>query len=445
MKKGEITAFLSLIFVLLLAFILAMTESAAIQTSKNQKRLDVDRAVFSVFAEYQKDLLEEYEIFAFDSTYGTGVFDETKIIRRLSYYGSMEISQEITDIQYLTDNQGQAFREQILAYMEEKSGISLMRDLTGLSSQWEERETEGKEISDQLDEVLITESELLPEESESLVTARAGGTLSLILPRDFTLSAKSISSGEMVSGRSLNAGRGSLPARAGTDGLDEKLLIEQYVIDHFGNALEQKGENRSLDYELEYLIGGKESDVENLRSVANKLLFFRFAMNYAFLLTDTEKRSEAETAAAVVAAVLLQPEAAEAICQILLLLWSFGESVMDLRALMSGKRAAFVKNAENWQLSLASLFSPDTWNGSREAQDTEGGMTYVQYLQILLFLTDSDTLTMRLLDRVEQNLRIEKGVEYFRADYCVTKLRLNNTADIWNGITYCFPLYYGYL
>ena len=39
-EKGEVTAFLSLIFVLLVSFILAMTESATIQMSKNQKRLE---------------------------------------------------------------------------------------------------------------------------------------------------------------------------------------------------------------------------------------------------------------------------------------------------------------------------------------------------------------------------------------------------------------------
>lgn len=61
-KKGEITAFLSLVFVLLLSFILAMMESAQIQTAKNRKRLDVDRAVYSLFGEYQKELLEEYDV-----------------------------------------------------------------------------------------------------------------------------------------------------------------------------------------------------------------------------------------------------------------------------------------------------------------------------------------------------------------------------------------------
>lgn len=52
MKKGEITAFLSLIFVLLLSFIGAIIESASIQISKSYARGNVDQAIHSVFAEY---------------------------------------------------------------------------------------------------------------------------------------------------------------------------------------------------------------------------------------------------------------------------------------------------------------------------------------------------------------------------------------------------------
>ena len=57
MKRAEITAFLSLIFVLMMSFILAIAESAVIQTSKNYARMEADRAVFSFFGEYQKELL----------------------------------------------------------------------------------------------------------------------------------------------------------------------------------------------------------------------------------------------------------------------------------------------------------------------------------------------------------------------------------------------------
>lgn len=445
MKRGEITAFLSLIFVLLVSFILAMVESASIQTAKNQKRLDVDRAVFSLFGEYQKELLEEYEVFAIDSTYETGQYEEDQILNRLSYYGSMGIQQEIADIQFLTDNGGQAFREQVLAFMETRSGIGLVQDLTGLAARWEEQQIEGQAVAEQLDQTLAQNGELLPEEAESLLSAKNSGILALVLPKSFSLSSKSVHLSEQVSRRSRNTGRGSFPARAGTDGVEGKLLFEQYILEHFGSAVEIKSEARSLDYEIEYLLCGKESDAENLKTVVSQLLLFRFAVNSMYLMSDAQKQGEAETMALTISIMILQPEAVEIIKQLLLLLWSFGESVMDMRALLSGKKVPIMKNAENWQMQLSSLFTLGASEDELEGADSESGLDYTQYMQILLFLKNDTELTMRTLDRGEENIRMEKGLEFFQADACVTKLKVQNTADIWNGCTYTFPVYYGYL
>lgn len=449
-KKGEITAFLSLIFVLLVSFILAMVESASIQTVKNQKRLDVDRAIFSLFGEYQKNLLEEYQVFALDSTYESGEYEEGLLLDRMAYYGSMGITQEITDIQLLTDNNGQAFREQVIKYMESKTGITLVQNLTGLASRWEEREIQGEEMSEQLEEVLSENeeslSDLLPEEAGGELTVSKGAILSLVLPSDFQLSGKTIRPEEQVSGRTCRTGRGSFPERSGsTGGVEEKLLFEQYFMEKFSNAMEQKGENRNLDYEVEYILCGKESDAENLKSVVYQLLMFRFASNYAYLMSDTAKQGEAEAMAATASILLVNPELEPMIKQLILILWSFGESIMDLRSLLSGKKIAFTKKAENWQLQLSGLFKLGKTEDTLEGKDDENGLTYQQYLHILTFIKGDTRLTMRTLDRVEQNLIQEKELSFFRADACVTKIKLQNTADIWNGMNYTFPVYYGYL
>ena len=118
---------------------------------------------------------------------------------------------------------------------------------------------------------------------------------------------------------------------------------------------------------------------------------------------------------------------------------------MDLRSLLSGKKVAFFKSAKDWQLQLNSLFRLGSEEDGMQGADSENGMDYGQYLQILLFLQKDSELTMRTLDRVEQNLKLEQGLEFFRVDACITKMKLQNTAEIWNGCTYTFPTYYGYL
>jgi len=45
MKRAEITAFLSLVFILLVTFIVSITDAASIQAAKNYRRADAVRAM----------------------------------------------------------------------------------------------------------------------------------------------------------------------------------------------------------------------------------------------------------------------------------------------------------------------------------------------------------------------------------------------------------------
>ena len=125
-KKGEVTAFLSLIFLLLISFSVSIMEAASIQMAKNYRRTDMDRAIESVFAEYRKELLEEFDVFAFDAGYETGDYNEEKIEERLSYYGASGMEQEIQRIRFLTDSSGQEFYEQAIRYVQHKYGLDFL-------------------------------------------------------------------------------------------------------------------------------------------------------------------------------------------------------------------------------------------------------------------------------------------------------------------------------
>ena len=454
LKRGEITAFLSLIFVLLISFITAMLESTMLQVSKNQKRLDADRALFSIFGEYQKQLLEEYEILAIDGSYGTKTCKEENLLNRMRYFGTVGMEHDVEGIQYVTDLNGSAFREQVLDYMEQTYGISIVRDLAGMTGVWEEQELKGEEIKRQdaewnqeLEDVLEEGESMLPAEENPLPNVadlKQSNILNLVLPEGYQVSNKQIVPGEQPGGRQLRSGRGSFYTRQGMDGLEERLLFHEYLLKKFSNAVEAKGENRSLSYEIEYMIGEKASDMENLESAVKKLLGVRFGINYLYLQTDTAKQAEAETLALTLSTLAALPAVAEIVKQVLIAAWAFGESIVDLRALMSGKKTALIKNSENWQLSLSSLMTLGTGEDVQDGMDVEGGLTYTDYLRILLFLKDENTLTMKALDRIEQNLKLEKGNPDFRIDSCVVKLRLQNKAVIREELTYEFPAYFGY-
>ena len=463
MKRAEITVFLSMVFILIVSFILGIFEITVVHTAKNLSRLETDRAVFSIFGEYQKELLEEYHIFAIEGSYGTGDYTEDRLTARMHYYETGETDHEVTDIQFLTDNRGQAFREQVTAYMEECYGIGLIRDFTGLTAEWEEESIRGEQVLEEENRLLDQFEEMKAEAGthDSEVSAfeqiDKSGILAAVMPQDMELSGRKIDPGSQPSRRALNTGRGSFPARAGLDGIEERLLFNEYILQNFTNAAahstsDQKKQeespsetdNRSLAYEVEYILSGKPSDKENLESVLMKIFLVRIALNYAFLLENSGKQAEAETAAVAISILLLIPEGTEIVKQLILLAWAAGESTADIRSLLSGNKTALIKTDDNWQTSLSDLISLGNSGTESEGEDMPGGISYEDYLRGFLFLMNQEDAAMRSLDRIEENLACRYGMKFFRADHCVTKVKIKNTAVIFGNLTYTYPVYFGY-
>lgn len=94
---------------------------------------------------------------------------------------------------------------------------------------------------------------------------------------------------------------------------------------------------------MEYILGGKNSDRENLKSVAAKLLLIRQGVNMAHLLADGGKRIQLETLSLAIASSFLVPPAAAVIEAALLVCWAFAESVLDVRELFAGGHVPLVK------------------------------------------------------------------------------------------------------
>lgn len=451
--RGEITVFLSLIFVLLVSFIGSMVQSADLQVGKNKRRAVMDRAIYSVFGEYQKELLEDYELFAIEGSYETGSYSEEKLLERLNYYGADSLESEITGIQYLTDNQGQAFQEQVITYMRDYSGIELASDLIGSSQSWSQQEIDGsksQETSEKTDtdlEKMLSENETqLPAEDnpiQAVAAAKQSPLLTLIMPKERTVSNKAITIDATVSHRSLQTGRGTFQRKNDTDSVLSNLFFGEYLLRQFKNASESDSQ-AALDYEVEYLIAGKESDTQNLESVARRILLFRMGINYLYLQTDVEKQAEAEAMAATLATLAALPVATEIVKQAILAAWSYGESIMDLRTLLRGGKTPLIKTKETWQLSLGSLGKLGTAEDASEGSGGESGISYQDYLRILLFLQEKNQCSMRALDLIEQNMQKEYGLSFFQADHCVTGIQLQSSTTFERGITYEFPTYFAY-
>lgn len=451
MVKGEITVFLSLVFLLLLTLVGALLESASIQLAKNERRADAGRAVESAFAEYQKDLLERYGIFAIEGSYESGTMSEENILNRLSFYGAENIETEIAAIRYLTDQNGKEFLRQAVEYEKMKTGAAAIENLTGKVSEWKEQELkaneygkENIETSKELDQMLESEKEELPAENNPLadiVDIQAQALLNLVSPEGFMLSSKAVKSEETVSNRKLRQGYGTMKEK--DNGAGDTIFFNLYLIDKFGNAANKK-KNTVLDYEMEYLLGGKASDKDNLEYVIGRIRILRFAVNYGYLLTDTDMQMEVDTLATTLSAVFLSPEIGPVIKHALLLAWAYGESLTDVKTLLAGKKVPAVKSKESWNLTLDGLLELAKNRSIPEGKETEEGNSYEQYLQMMLVLKSKEELSMRALDLVEMNLRSGMEKTFFRADACVSGADFDMTCYLRRGIRYQYHILYQY-
>ena len=428
MKKAEITVFLSLIFILLVSFVGSVIDVTSLQIAKSYRRMEAERAIECVFAEYQKELLEEYDVFALDIGYESGNPSDALISKRMEYYGLVNSNNLIESIKFLSDNKGEVFYQQVMKYMEHKYGIDYIKDALNKTEIWKQQEEKYQEY--QKDDP-ITYVDGLKDVS----------ILTLVMPEGKTVSEKTLPLQELPSYRELNAGYGDFPSEKYSE-TEGKLLFTEYILEHFSSAVDEP--TQVMDYEIEYLLGGKGSDRENLKAVVQKLLVLRFAANYTYLQSSPEKQAQAEAMALTLGAVAAAPGAVPVLSQGILLAWAAGESVVDIRTLLGGKRVPLVKTGTNWQLSISSLMKLGENGDIYDGQDVKDGMKYEDYLRMLLYLEKKEHLSMRCLDLIELNLKEIHGLSFFRADLCATKMRMECMCSFRRGITYTFPVSFAY-
>ena len=197
-------------------------------------------------------------------------------------------------------------------------------------------------------------------------------------------------------------------------------MFEQYLIRNFSSYVNQK-ENHSMKYELEYLLFGKESDMENLRSVVGRLLWIREAANMAYLLTDSSKQSEAMTLATAIAGVSANPAIIEAVKWGILASWAYCESVLDVRALLQGKKIAIIKNSNEWTSDLGGIAG--CLDGFCVAEESQSGLNYEDYLGFFLLTGKNDKLAYRAMDMMEVTISTIEGKGNFQIDHLVYSMK----------------------
>lgn len=473
--SGQITVFLSLLLTIFISLVFSLFYSAVISGKRAMAENYIDLATDSMFAQYNRKLLEDYDLFYIDikqigADIGkTGLADKYAEILKdsmdydnvpaglLGYIDLLSLKQSTPEIfinkySIASDNNGAVYRQQAINHMK-----SVFPDiLNNTQGNNVEDESYGSEIDfendyrkavEALDNALETEplDYVNGEDPPALVkpfdlntdivgyidSLRAAGILEQVFMRE--VSKKSIDSYSLISKKeSPNMGDGISTELGYNNALDD-LLFNEYLLMHFGNAVNSKAD-RALDYEIEYILSGKESDRNNLEITAYKLLALREGANYLYLLSDETKVAEAESLGLALAILLLEPEVSDIMAQIILLAWAYGESLLDLRDLFDGYRVPIVKTAASFKLELINI--TDVFFQDYKRCEDPLALDYAAYLRILLSLNGKNKNVKRSMDMIEATLRADDEHRSFSMDSCVEFIDMSILLSIGRDVKY---------
>ena len=207
-----------------------------------------------------------------------------------------------------------------------------------------------------------------------------------------------------------------------------KALFTEYILEHLGNYRETK-ENSVLDYEAEYVLGGKKADKDNLSSVIGKIVLIRSGLNLISLLQDGEKRTETYALASGIIGFTGQPVLIKIVQLLIISAWSAAESLTDVTALLEGKKVPILKKADDWNLSLEGIknFSEEMITG----KDCKHGLTYEDYLRVLLLMQNRKKQYFRTMDILQANMCANENENFrFKDSIAAVTVRTEYVANI---------------
>ena len=160
-----------------------------------------------------------------------------------------------------------------------------------------------------------------------------------------------------------------------------------------------------------------------------------------YLMSDSAKMAEIKALSTTLTLIFMVPEAEALVRYSILFAWAYVESIRDVRVLFNHGRVPLMKTAGTWGTGLLKMTQ---FREKHEDGNTGEGLLYEDYLRVLLCLTDEDTVTMRLMDIMEMDIRQTAGNENFRMDACMDCFEM--IAGVKSGYGYEFTIQrkYGY-
>ena len=424
-RKGSSSVFLCVILSALVSVCFAFIYSTIQYSAASRTDALMRLTGISLLSEFDRVLLEEYGLFLMPG-------DDRGLSAKLDHYltytfgqdPQVSLSGSSVECGSFTSSDFAVIREQILAWV--RSGGAWTPSADGDSGSTGVPGAGGG-----------SSAEPIISDTDAGRALRHGPTIA-------SLPSRQLPSQDLLSRIEEFAGRLTDVTGVFRDGT-EKYLLSTYVLSTFNCTTAAPAPDHFFQREAEYILNGELTDAGNRRKTASDLRILRLPFNFAYLYADQAKRD-----ALAAAAEVLTPGPAAPLTQAgLATAWAYAESANDAELLLKGFRVPLNKDGDSWAVDLENVikdFVPgdelDPASGQtpnrviHPKEDT--GLSYDQYLRILLFLEDSDLMTARILDLIQINMRKNVNGSFLIGEYC-SGIRMETAV---NGRRYSYETLY---
>ncbi len=493
-ERGQITVFLSLLFLVLMMSFLFIVEGVISYSASSLGEDAVKGAGESIMANYDRELFKNYHLFFLDPRQKDYIVTDGKEFINQYFSGNSFFdiycdSLEVTGEKTAVDEDGLYLKHEIrewMKYREEKEIAKVLEDIirntkkndgerkecqeevdsaeTDVKKEQDEEvnqetkeETNKKDTESDLkgdvdkntdnvenmksdekaasEEIEPVSEETLKERSnwkeikETLQLLMRTGILFYAAEHLENLSRQSIPGTNLPSKRvksssfdneqrlldkmdelsfsSLKGIKSLLSVDISMDGRGTLWTKDRYIISYIEDCFSFYGgsdkKDNALLYEVEYLISGKNSDIDNLKRVANYILLLRFINNYIFTGKDTQMKMQINTMASAITGVMGMPQTMKAVQVLIRMAISYGESLLELHTLFSGGEVPLIKDKTTWNLTLKTM--AEQLRNKQIVKKGKKNISYKDYLKLFLLTKgNSRTVCYRMMDIMQENI-----------------------------------------
>lgn len=232
-----------------------------------------------------------------------------------------------------------------------------------------------------------------------------------------TSGAEDKSGGELLSGADEGSGIGDIGDMLdqGLDVLGTKVLAGMYMMDHFKSFREYSSTGDTvLNYELEYILSGFETDAANLSAAATKILLLRMLVSTIYTMTDSDTKAQAEAVAMATMGFTGMPFLVTIVKYLILFLWATAQAVIETAAILRGKKVPVITNSESFCLTLPELaiFPARISSKADNFKESELYLDYNNYLFVLLLIQGRQKQAARAMDLIQENIRLRYNEDF---------------------------------